>query len=403
MEHKKKDRYSDMSDLFYNEFEEEDIAIKPYELDYASNDFNVSSLLSFISRGYLKIPSFQRNYIWKKDMASKFIESIILGLPIPQVFWFEKSRNNFLVIDGQQRIITLYLFKKQRFPKNDKGRAIIRRYLSNGNEIPDREIGGDNFEDFKLKLPATTPDDDNPLNNRKYDTLPPISDINSYDFKGEFDFLSSIRTIIIKQIAPSGDYSSMFEIFSRLNSGGVTLKAQEIRMSMFYSIFYDKLIDELNLNGKWRKFLGKSEPDIHMSDVEVLVRAFALLELGDNYQAPMHGFLNSFSEHAKSYDKEKINELHAIFNDFWSSCELLKSDAFKNEKKKFYISLFDAVFVTVCKIIKKEGLKGRKIQPESIEHLVKNPVFSMASQGNTASVGHVATRLSEASKTVVLL
>ena len=120
--------YRETTDDFETEIGE-DIAIRPYEVDCLPNDYNVTTLMSLISRGYMKIPSFQRNYIWKIDMASKFIESIIIGLPIPQIFLFEKDRNNFLVIDGQQRLITMYLFKKQRFPKNDIGRSIIRKYL----------------------------------------------------------------------------------------------------------------------------------------------------------------------------------------------------------------------------------------------------------------------------------
>ena len=114
--------YSDEIEEFEDEKREEDSGIRPYEVDCLPNDYNITTLMSLISRGYMKIPSFQRNYIWKIDMASKFIESIIIGLPIPQLFLFEKARNNFLVIDGQQRLITMYLFKKQRFPKNDIGR-----------------------------------------------------------------------------------------------------------------------------------------------------------------------------------------------------------------------------------------------------------------------------------------
>lgn len=84
-------------------------------------------------------------------MASKFIESIIIGLPIPHLFLFEREQNNFLVIDGQQRLVTIYPFKKQRFLKNDAGRSIIRKYLSFGKQIPDSELSGDNFEDFITK------------------------------------------------------------------------------------------------------------------------------------------------------------------------------------------------------------------------------------------------------------
>lgn len=390
--------YSDMSEEFEIEKDEEEITIRPYEVDCLPNDYNITTLISLIERGYMKIPSFQRNYVWKREMASKFIESIIIGLPIPQLFLFERERNNFLVIDGQQRLVTIYLFKKQRFPKNDKGRNIIRKYLSSGEQIPDSELASDNFEDFKLKLPSTT-NQKNQLDQLKYDTL---STIRNFDFKGEFDFNRTIRTITIKQIAPSEDDSSMFEIFSRLNSGGVMLKPQEIRMSIYYSPFYEKIVSELNLNKTWRKFLGKKEPDLHMGEIEVLVRAFAMLEMSNQYKSPLRNFLNEFSKKAKDFNEEEIDLLSQLFMDFCSSCDKLPADVFRNEKNKFVISLFEAVFVTVCEKIKTEGLKNRSVTPESLAMLKKDQVFTDYSQGNTASATSVTNRLKRARNIVEL-
>lgn len=390
--------YSDMLEEFENEKDEEEITIKPYEVDCLPNDYNITTLISLIERGYMTIPSFQRNYVWKRDMASKFIESVIIGLPIPQLFLFEKGRNNFLVIDGQQRLVTIYLFKKQRFPKNDVGRSIIRKYLSFGKQIPDDELASDNFEDFKLKLPSTAIQK-NQLDKLKYETLSTISD---FDFKGEFDFNRTIRTITIKQIAPCEDDSSMFEIFSRLNSGGVMLKPQEIRMSIYYSPFYERIVSDLNLNMIWRKYLGKKDPDLHMREIEVLIRAFAMLDMSNQYKSPLRNFLNVFSKKAMEFEEEKIDLLSRLFSDFWSSCDRLPTEAFRNEKNKFVISLFEVVFVTVCEKIKLEGLNGRKITPESFSKLKKDDIFITASQGNTASATSVANRLDRARNIIEL-
>lgn len=384
--------YSDMSDDFELEEDEGDVTIRPYEVDCLPNDYNITTLISLIERGYMKIPSFQRNYVWKKDMASKFIESVIIGLPIPQLFLFEKERNNFLVIDGQQRLVTIYLFKKQRFPKNDEARGIIRRYLSSGKQIPDSELSGDNFEDFKLKLPSTSIKNYQ-LDKLKYDTLDKIKE---FDFKGEFDYNRTIRTITIKQIAPCDDDSSMFEIFSRLNSGGVMLKPQEIRMSIYYSPFYEKLVSELNLNKDWRKYLGKKNPDLHMGEIEVLVRAFAMLDMSKEYKSPLRNFLNNFSRKAMSFSENEIEQQAKVFMEFWKSCTDLPKEAFRNDKNKFVISLFEAVFVSVCEKIRKDGLNGRKVTHESFTNLKEDSLFADASQGSTASVTSVKTRLERA-------
>lgn len=380
---------------FEKEFDEGEIGIKPYDVDCLPNDYNVSTLVSLMERGYLKIPSFQRNYVWKKEMASKFIESVIIGLPIPQLFFFERGRNNFLVIDGQQRLVTIYLFKKQRFPKTDEGRTIIRKYLSEGKTIPDCELSGDNFEDFKLKLPSNT-DEPNLLNGLKYDTL---ATIENYDFKGEFDYNRTIRTITIKQIEPSDDDSAMFEIFSRLNSGGVTLTPQEIRMSLFFSAFLESL-STMNTDIRWRNLLGKEQPDIHMIEVEVLLRSFAMLERSNEYKSPLKRFLNEYSKQAMNYNQEKIDSLINVFTIFLDSCSSLNNDAFKNDKKKFVVSLFEAVFVAVCKKIIEGEWKGKKISPESLLVLKSDEEFSRASQGNTASVSSVKKRLERAQEII---
>lgn len=87
-----------------------DFQIKEYDITASSNDFNMSTMFSFIESGAVKIPGFQRNYVWDIKRVSKLIESIIIGLPIPQIFLYEEARNKFLVIDGQQRFMSIYYF-----------------------------------------------------------------------------------------------------------------------------------------------------------------------------------------------------------------------------------------------------------------------------------------------------
>ncbi|MFV9677841.1 MAG: GmrSD restriction endonuclease domain-containing protein, partial [Methanosarcinales archaeon] len=94
-----------------------DYSFTEYDLTAAPNDFNIKTIYDFIESGVMEIPNFQRNYVWDLKRASKLVESIIIGLPVPQIFLFEKSRNKFLVIDGQQRLMTIYYFIKKRFPK----------------------------------------------------------------------------------------------------------------------------------------------------------------------------------------------------------------------------------------------------------------------------------------------
>src|SRR5438045_352484 len=114
------------------ETEDEDFQIEEYELTSSPNDFNITTIVNFIESGAVKIPAFQRNYVWDIRRASKLIESLIIGLPVPQVFLYEEQRNRFLVIDGQQRLMSIYYFAKQRFPRKEKRPELRRVFDQHG-------------------------------------------------------------------------------------------------------------------------------------------------------------------------------------------------------------------------------------------------------------------------------
>ena len=210
----------------------DDLQVEEYDITAAPNDFNVLTINSFLESGAVRIPGFQRNYVWDIGRASKLIESLVLGLPVPQVFLYEVERNKFLVIDGQQRLMSIYYFIKQRFPRLDR-RSDLRIIFDEHGKIPDNVIHDDNyFENFRLKLGESLPNHPNRFKGLSYQTLE--------GYKTQFE-LRTIRNVIIKQNSPQGDDSSMYEVFNRLNTGGVNLKPQEIRTSMYHSDFYEML------------------------------------------------------------------------------------------------------------------------------------------------------------------
>src|SRR6266508_3696873 len=88
--------------------EADEIQINEYDITASPNDFNVLTIYNFLEAGSVRIPGFQRNYVWDLGRASKLIESLLLGLPVPQIFLYEAGRNEFLVIDGQQRLMSIY-------------------------------------------------------------------------------------------------------------------------------------------------------------------------------------------------------------------------------------------------------------------------------------------------------
>ena len=131
-----------------------DASFKDYDIVSSPNDFNIETIVNFIKSGVVKIPSFQRNFIWDKKRASKLIKSLLIGLPIPQIFLYEEERNSFLVVDGQQRLMSIYYFVSKRFPL-PKRRTAIRRIISDKGRIPANFLKNDDyFEEFALQLPA---------------------------------------------------------------------------------------------------------------------------------------------------------------------------------------------------------------------------------------------------------
>lgn len=285
----------------------DDVNFTEYDISASPNDFNIKTLFDFISSGVVKIPGFQRNYVWDIKRASKLIESILIGIPIPQIFLYEEARNRFTVIDGQQRYMTIYYFMKKRFPKTEK-RQELRIIFDKNKGIPESMLNDNQyFTDFNLGLVTPHPNQINKFNKLNYFTL-------DEDDRISFE-MRTIRNIIIKQNLPDDDHSVIFEIFNRLNSGGVNLKPQEIRTSLFHSDFYDMLY-RINLNETWRSLTPSEIPDLNMKDIEIILRGFAMLIDGNNYKPSMIKFLNKFSYLAKSFPVENINYLEKLFISF---------------------------------------------------------------------------------------
>ena len=111
---------ADESETFMEDVasEDEGRSITEYDITASPNDFNVLTISSYLDSGSIIIPSIQRFFTWDLQRSSKFIESLILGLPVPQIFLFEEQRNRFLILDGQQRLMSIYFFTKMRFPRS---------------------------------------------------------------------------------------------------------------------------------------------------------------------------------------------------------------------------------------------------------------------------------------------
>ncbi|MCC6582701.1 MAG: DUF262 domain-containing protein [Chitinophagales bacterium] len=206
-------------------------------------------------------PEFQRDFVWDINRASLFIDSLIIGLPIPSIFLGKsKEDENYIVIDGQQRLKSAYYFMTGKF-------------ISDENETI--------FSLRNLK--------DRAWNNQTYAEL---------DDKFKKRIRNAVlNTTIIEDINSRPEV--VHDLFHRLNTGGMPLTDQEIRNCVYTGIFNKQLLD-LNKNTNWRKLLDKNIPDKRLRDAELVLRFFALLHGVQNYAPSMKLFLSNYQKDNKN-------------------------------------------------------------------------------------------------------
>ncbi len=164
-----------------------------------------------------------------------------------------------------------------------------------------------------------------------------------------------------------------------------------------YQVFYEMLY-RINGEEEWRAILRWPEPDLHMKDIEILLRGFAMLIDGADYSPSMVKFLNQFSRKCATCTEEQNAYLQELFQSFLSACQSLPDEAFLNKKnRRFNIALYEAVFTAVCEhaFKKRRPLKGF-IDAKKVEALENDDDFLKASLEGTTSTANVDKRLTRA-------
>lgn len=175
-------------------------------------DKSTSDLFRMIVEGELNLqPDYQRRFVWDKKTMSKFIESLLLSIPIPTIFLAENGDDTYEVIDGQQRLTTIFTFMKSKLGANE-----IERLPDNLRELDVLELSG--LETLKQ------------FNRKSY--------CDMADMQRKFNNVS-LPVVIIKKDSTE---DIKYDIFSRINSGSIKLNNQELRNVMYRG----ELIDALN-------------------------------------------------------------------------------------------------------------------------------------------------------------
>lgn len=239
----------------------------------------IDSLIGQWKNKILRTPDFQRKFVWTLQQSSRFIESMLLGVPIPSLMFYQDAKSKQLVVDGQQRIKSILYF--------------VGDLNINLNDIPKEE-----YNRYKFKLTGLS-------ENSKYEG-------KSFEELDETDRLNLLyaRPLDVNLIVLSNpdNLSSIYYIFERLNTGGTPLKPQEIRNCICAGKFNEFLLD-LNKYPTWRKFFNDSNAVDHLQDVELILRFFALYDRIEQYSRPMKDYLTEYMKNMTNIsDEDKVSK-----------------------------------------------------------------------------------------------
>jgi hypothetical protein len=321
-------------------------------------DYTVDSIVSRVKKGDFFVPPFQRSFVWNIRQSSRFIESLLMGLPVPGIFVFrEATTNKHLIVDGQQRLRTLEFFYRGVFEKHK----------------PDEKSKP---EVFQLK------DVREPWVGKTYENLEEADRRRLDD--------SVIHTTIFRQELPDND-QSVYEVFERINTGGIKLSAQEIRVCVNYGDF-TTLIAKMNENPKWRQIYGAYSP--RLKDQELILRFFAFSEKRNEYKRPLRSFLNNYMKSKKVLDPVDAARMNSRFDAVMDAViSSVGARAFRPEGP-LNTAVYDAVTVGIAARIERNATFEPARLKAAYETLLENPEFRKRYARATADEDNVKERFS---------
>lgn len=326
-------------------------------------DFDVTSLVNRIGNEDIEFPNFQRGFVWNYRQASRFIESLLMGFPVPGIFlWRNPETEKLVVVDGQQRLRTLHSYYEGIF----KGREFT---------LPERTSA---YQRVNPKFQE-----------RKYKTL-------DQEDRRRLDN-SIIHATVVGQERPpeeeekSEEYStSIYYIFERINTEGTPLQPQEIRSAIYRGELVD-LLEQLNNFGAWRDIYGP--PSARLKDRELIVRFFALFFRSSNYARPMKEFINQYFSTNRHLADQSNEQLTSLFTSTIAAVQAaVGSRAFRPERT-LNAAVYDAVMVGVGRRLSRTQIRDARSLKSAYDRLLANQQFIETYTRATADAESVRTRL----------
>lgn len=289
--------------IFFNSEEEKANEERPNLEKYnflvreISQGIGFETLMENLENNYFIIPKNQRNYIWTQEQVKELAISLVKGFPIPPLYGYRNKDNQLVILDGQQRLMSLYLYYKSKFFKNITKQTInLKGILKEKKEKINSSFEIELEKQYGLKdVEYEIEEKDGKKVSITYKNL---SDKDKRAINRPITVVE-----IIVQTSDDNKEEIYYKIFGNLNQGGASLKNQELRNGIYQCELYDMLHKINNNNQKWRKIYGPIHR--HSRDVELLLR-FVATEFCFDLVKDDDNLFNTSNERFDLEEKNKI-------------------------------------------------------------------------------------------------
>jgi hypothetical protein len=351
----------DLEELVEDLDEANEIIQLIYTITSYGADYPVDALVNRMKAGDIVVPrfnwepedkseivGFQREYVWPRPKADKFIESLLLGLPVPGIFLVKEGSGRLLVLDGHQRLYTLRAFYD----------GVIHGVEYRLHNVQDK-FANLRYEDLSIE------------DRRRLDD-------------------SIIHATVVRQDAPDDSHSGIYIIFERLNTGGVNLQPQEIRVALYHGALVG-VLRKLNDTNAWRALYGNVSK--RLKDMELILRFFALFYFGESYSTNMKDFLNRYMSANRHLKRQSAKELNGIFE---ATTALILSAlgrrAFRPQRA-INAAVVDSLMVGIARRLTAGPVKDKQKLRKRFDALKSNKKYITSIETGTSQPANVATRL----------
>ncbi|MDB9543025.1 DUF262 domain-containing protein [Microcystis aeruginosa CS-1036] len=248
----------------------------------AGSDWTTATIRDQLIRENIQLnPRFQRRDAWNITRKSRFIESLILGFPVPQIVLAtnNKEKGKFIVLDGKQRLLTILQFYGDSDTPNNSFTLKDLEFLD--------DLNGCQYQDLK-------------------------NDFNLNDFLDQLDN-QTIRTIVIRNWKTE---SFLHKIFLRLNVENTPLSSQELRQALHPGDFINFLDDRAIESQALKKIFKSSYPDFRMRDTDILLRYVAFHYYLSDYRGDLKKFLDNACVSLNARWDQNSEEIKNIIDQF---------------------------------------------------------------------------------------